>query len=67
VTIRISRKKGDEQDEREAEKFLHHWVGNAAYRIQILAVNWANLSLSSQFQSLFNTAACSSRSKRSNR
>jgi hypothetical protein len=42
VTIRISRKKGDEQDEREAEKFLHHWVGNAAYRIQILAVNWAN-------------------------
>ena len=38
VSIRISRKKRDEQDERKAEKFLH-WVGNAAYRIQISGVN----------------------------
>jgi hypothetical protein len=38
VSIRISRKKEEKQDERKAEQFLH-WVGNAAYRIQILAVN----------------------------
>ena len=38
VSIRISRKKTDEQDERKAEIFLH-WVGNAAYRIQISGVN----------------------------
>jgi hypothetical protein len=75
VSIRISRKKTDEQDERKAEKFLNHWVGNAAYRIQILAVNGVKLSLSlsgpfQPFQTFHRlahpeTEACSNRSKRS--